>query len=120
MTYYRIASYSTINDVEAAKVRALADSMLADGWVGCPILVCGGALLTGSHRLAALRLIAEEHEDAEVLTQDVAADVTDIVEERLAAFEAENGYVPDIEYDNIGWLLEGTWVENYKDEIVEW
>lgn len=120
MTYDQIAYLAPINDIDNSKVRALVESMLQHGWVGCPILIYGDSLLTGSHRLAALQLLAAEYEDAEVLSQDVAADVTDIIEERLAKFEADNGYTPDIEYDNIGWLLEGTWVEDYRDEIVEW
>lgn len=120
MRYDQIQCYAPVNGVEAAKVAELAESMLAHGWVGCPILVVGESLLTGSHRLAALRKIAEEHPEAQVLDQDVAEDVTEIVEAKLAEFEDENGYIPDIEYDRIGWLLEGSWVEEYKDEIVEW
>ena len=120
MRYDQIQCYAPVNGVEAAKVAELAESMLAHGWVGCPILVVGESLLTGSHRLAALKMIAAEHPEAEVLGQDVAEDVTEIVEAKLAEFEGENGYIPDIEYDRIGWLLEGSWVEGYKDEIVEW
>lgn len=61
-----------------------------------------------------------EIEDAEVLGHDIAEDVTEIVESKLQAYEAENGWIPDIEYDRIGWLLEGSWVEEYKNEIAEW
>lgn len=120
MKYYHIQCYAPINDTDETRVKELVESMLTNGWTGCPILVLGESLLTGSHRLAALHWIAEEHPEAKVLEQDVAEDVTDIVNARLLAHEAEYGYIPDIDYSSIGWLLEGSWVEAYSDEIVEW
>lgn len=126
MTYNDIACYALINDVDTDKVNALADSMIENGWVGCPILVYGEELLTGSHRLAALReverryLTGEIDEVPEVLTCDIAEDVTEIVEENIAKAEEENGYAPEIEYDNLGWMLEGSWVEEYKNDMEEW
>lgn len=126
MTYNDIACYALINDVDTDKVNDLADSMIENGWVGCPILIYGEELLTGSHRLAALReverryLTGEIDEVPEVLTCDIAEDVTEIVEENIAKAEEENGYAPEIEYDNLGWMLEGSWVEEYKDEMEEW
>ena len=126
MTYNDIACYALINDVDTDKVNDLADSMIENGWVGCPILVYGEELLTGSHRLAALReverryLTGEIDEVPEVLTCDIAEDVTEIVEENIAKAEEENGYAPEIEYDNLGWMLEGSWVEEYKDDMAEW
>ena len=120
MRYDNISHYSPINEVSPDKVDQLVESMLERGWVGCPILIYGESLITGSHRLAALHQIAHEHPEADVLTQEIAEDVTDIIEGRLAKFEAENGYIPEIEYDNIGWLFEGTWVEDHKDSLPEW
>ena len=126
MTYNDIACYALINDVDADKVNDLADSMIENGWVGCPILVYGEELLTGSHRLAALReverryLTGEIDEVPEVLTCDIAEDVTEIVEENIAKAEEENCFAPEIEYDNLGWMLEGSWVEEYKDDMEEW
>lgn len=126
MTYNDIACYALINDVDADYVNTLADSMIENGWVGCPILIYGEELLTGSHRLAALReverryLTGEIDEVPEVLTCDIAEDVTEIVEENIAKAEEENGFAPEIEYDNLGWMLEGSWVEEYKDEMEEW
>lgn len=126
MTYNDIACYALINDVDTDKVNDLADSMIENGWVGCPILIYGEELLTGSHRLAALReverryLTGEIDEVPEVLTCDIAEDVTEIVEENIAKAEEENGFAPEIEYDNLGWMLEGSWVEEYKDDMEEW
>ena len=120
MTGYDILSLSIINEVDEDKVRALAESMVAEGWKGCPILVYGDSLLTGSHRLAALKLIRDEYEDDSILSEDVAEDVTGIVEENISAYDEKHGWAPDIDYGNIGWLLKGSWVEEYKDEIAEW
>jgi len=120
MRYDTISNYSPINEVSPDKVDKLVESMLERGWIGCPILVYGESLITGSHRLAALHKIAHEHPGADVLNQEIAEDVTDIIEDRLAEFEAENGYIPEIEYDDIGWLFEGTWVEDHKDSLPEW
>ena len=125
MKYNDIRCYEPVNEVDDGKVGELVKSMLENGWQGMPILVCGEALLTGSHRLAALRkidrmIMDDEIEDAAVLEEDIADDVTEIVENKLREFEAENDYVPDIDYADIGWLLAGSWVEEYKDEIVEW
>ena len=120
MTGYDIINLACINETDEGKVRALADSMVANGWQGCPILVYADSLLTGSHRLAALKLIRDEYEDDSILGEDVAEDVTGIVEENIAAYEEKHGWAPDIDYGNIGWLLKDSWVEEYKDEIAEW
>jgi len=53
MRYDTISNYSPINEVSPDKVDKLVESMLERGWVGCPILVYGESLITGSHRLAA-------------------------------------------------------------------
>ena len=118
MTYGEIERMPAINDIDGEKVARIADSMRKNGFVGCPILVYNDQLLTGSHRQAALSMLAEE--DADVYDWDVAEDVTDIVEDAFARFEEENGYTPDMDFSNIGWMLKGSWVEEYKDEIDEW
>lgn len=50
-----LSSYNPINGVEAVKVDRIAESLLRDGWVGAPIVVHEGAMVTGSHRYEALR-----------------------------------------------------------------
>ena len=120
MRYDHISHYTPLNAVSPDKVAALVESMLERGWVGCPILIYGESLIPGSHGFAALQQIAHEHPDAAVLPQDIAEDVPDIIEARLSEYESEHGYIPDIEYDHIGWLFEGTWVERYKDSLPEW
>ena len=118
MTTAELNYHELINEVDDEKVEALMNSIRENGFVGCPILVYGDILLTGSHRLEALRRLAAE--DSEYENEEVAEDVSDIVDEALAAFEEKNGYDADIEFDNLGWMFRGTWVEDYKDEIAEW
>lgn len=118
MRYVDIAYMSPINQTDPAHVAELKESMMEKGFVGCPILVLGDTLLTGSHRLEALRQLAQE--DDRVFSWDVAEDVTDIVNQAYERRIEEEGDAPDLDYSNIGWLLKGTWVEQYKDEIIEW
>ena len=125
MTYNDIRCYALINDVDTDKVTALANNMLANGWRGAPILVYGETLLTGSHRLAALHQIANDIDtcNADVLDQDVAEDVSEIVEAAIMRRADEWGVEPyevEIDYSDIGWILDGTEYECYKDEIREW
>lgn len=55
MNYYDIQCFAEINEVDESKVDELVSSMLSNGWQGMPILIIGESLLTGSHRLAALK-----------------------------------------------------------------
>ena len=120
MKFREIEYFAPINEVDQDKVNEIAESIKTNGFIGCPILVCGETLITGSHRLTALKQLAEQEDNEEidyigVRDLIVAADVTDLVEKALS----EN---PDRELDtsNIGWIFEGTWVERYKSEIEEW
>lgn len=118
MKFYEIEGMYGINEVDDKKVDAIADSIRKNGWIGCPILIWNDQLLTGSHRLAALKKLQEDGED--VSDMEVAEDVTEIVEEAFQRFEEENGYTPDMNFDCIGWMLRNSWVEEYKSEISEW
>lgn len=121
MKFREIQCFEPLNEVDENKVNEIAESIKANGFIGCPILVYGETLMTGSHRLTALRKLAEdENIDIDIENMFVAEDVTDLVDEAIRKFEEENGYTRDIELDNIGWLFEGTWVEKYRDEIEEW
>jgi len=118
MTYEEIKYCEIINEVDLDKVEEIAKSIKTNGWVGSPILVSNDTLITGSHRLAALQLLNDR--DELDFDMDVAEDVTDIIEAAFEKFENENGYTPELQYDDLGWIFEGTWVEKYKDEIAEW
>lgn len=122
MKFENISNMAPVNEVDEAKVRELAESMKSEGWKGAPILFCNIGLVTGSHRLAALQLIEREADEsgelaADVLWEDVAEDVTDEVN---AYCEREGVCFDDIQFDRLRDVFEGTWVEQYKDEIVEW
>ena len=120
MTGREVIRMALINEVDDAKVDQLAADMIANGWHGCPILIYADELLTGSHRVAALRKINEIDEDSAILDEDVADDVTEIVDENYNQRAEEDGWAPDIDKSDIGWLLKDSWVEQYKDEIEEW
>ena len=79
MKYEEICCYQPMNETEQEKVEILKNSMLENGWVGDPIYVIDGFLLTGSHRLEALKQIEEDFETcgASVLDQDIAEDITE-------------------------------------------
>lgn len=116
MTYTDIRAYAPINDTDAAHVREIADSIKANGWVGAPILVhdVAGMLITGSHRLAAIKLLSDEDWDFDPdELGDIAEDVGDIIDE----YCEENG---DIPFDMLSLVFSGTWVEEYADQLVEW
>lgn len=119
MKYSDIKYYIPVNDTDTTTVAILAKSILKNGWQGCPILTWGENLVTGSHRLEALKSLENDGYDIDSLGE-IAEDVTDLIDDVLATFEMENGYMPDIDYQDIGWIFEGTWVETYKKQIAEW
>lgn len=106
MTFAQIEGMYGINEIDPEKVNQIAESIQKSGWVGCPILVFNDQLLTGSHRLAALKQLDDDGVD--VWDMDVAEDVTDIVNSAIAAREEADGWAPDIDFGSIGWLLKGS------------
>ena len=78
-TYEDIKCLPLVNDVDEKKVSEIKKSILKNGWQGAPILYTNLGLVTGSHRLAALQEIEENGEDDDVLFENIAEDVTDIV-----------------------------------------
>ena len=109
---YELLGFEKVNDVDEEKARAIAESIKENGWQGAPILTYGNCLVTGSHRLRAIEMLYDDDFD---LDFDCAYDVTDILEEKgfLGAELWENT-------DNLSTIFEGTWVEEYADEIEEW
>lgn len=119
MKWTDIMCYAPINDTDPEKVREIAESIKANGWQGAPILVVEGhgQLVTGSHRMAALNLIQDETwMDLDELGE-IAETVDDIVE---AWCEENDASLDELPYDNLEAVFAGTWVEEYKNEIVEW
>lgn len=119
MTAYDILYYAPINKTDAKKVRDIAESIVENGWNGMPVLVdeTHGMMITGSHRLAALKLINDEFEmDLDDLG-DVAEDVSDIINDWC---EENDATIDDIDFSNLSAVFAGTWVEEYASEMVEW
>ena len=129
MKYDDIRGLSPINDVDPKKVEELKASMRTHGWVGAPILYTTYGLVTGSHRKAALdslrgkdwyNLGSDEQEMIQYLLDecpDIAEDVTDLVD----AYMEETGKEwDDIDFADLGRIFTGTWVEEYKDSLIEW
>lgn len=116
-TYFDISSLPTVNEVDQNKVEEIKESILANGWKGAPILYTNLGLVTGSHRLSALHEIEETGEDDDVLFEDIAENVTDIVNEYCSANDT---YWDKLDFGSLGEIFAGTWVEEYKDEISEW
>ncbi len=75
VSYYDIASYDRRHQVEDEdKVENLVSSMLAEGWIGDPLVVDEqyGAMLAGVHRMAALDILEENYrEEAFDLLQSI-------------------------------------------------
>lgn len=111
---------------------ALVESMEKFGWKGSPILTYCDRLITGSHRQKALQMIASKLDnniyspDMEdkmsdlICCTEVAEDVTELVDAWSTKVFEETGEYPEIEYDHLEPIFKGTWVEDYKEQIVEW
>ena len=115
-----IMSYSQINETDKTYVDEIKASILANSWQGSPILVCEsqGRLITGSHRLAALKDIYDNEWDFDL---DSLGDVAEPVDDILDAWCEENDCtIDDIPYDCLSQVFAGTWVEQYADNIIEW
>ena len=132
MKTIEIIRCNLINGTGTEKVNSLVKSMESNGWTGMPILVNAETeeLVTGSHRLAAIKIIydkynAGEYDDDVAIEEllnnvDVAEDVSEIIDAYAERMMEEVGYFDGIEYDNLRQVFSGTWVEQYANEIVEW
>lgn len=116
-TYFDISSLPLVNEVDEKKVSEIKKSILENGWQGAPILYTNLGLVTGSHRLAALRSIEETEDDIDVLDEDVAEDVTDVINQYC---ESHDTYWDEIDFSSLRGIFTGTWVEEYKGDIEEW
>lgn len=116
-TYYDIKGLPLVNDVDDEKVEEIKKSILTNGWHGCPILYTDLGLVTGSHRLAALQSIEETEDYNDVLDEDIAEDVSEIINDYC---EKNDTYWDELDFSYLRDIFSGTWVEEYKDEIEEW
>lgn len=114
-TYEDIKCLPLVNDVDEKKVSEIKKSILENGWQGAPILYTNMGLVTGSHRLAALREIEETEDDDDVLFENIAEDVTDIINDYC---EKNDMTWDELDFSYLREIFTGTWVEEY--EIREW
>lgn len=120
MTAMEIINYAEINETDENRVAEIKCSILENGWKGAPILVSEmySMLITGSHRLAALKSIYDNDWDFDL---DSLGDVAESVDDILATWcEENNCAINDIPFDCLSQVFDGTWVAEYKDEIIEW
>lgn len=132
MTVDEIKDYKPINNTNSTKVENLVESIKVNGWNGCPILVSEHmeSLVTGSHRLEALNAIcrdlwaAEEYEENHGNDIEEEVEVAETVDDILDKYLDNNDLSWDdfdaLPFDNLHLIFEGTWVEDYKNQIAEW
>jgi|WetSurMetagenome_2_1015567.scaffolds.fasta_scaffold01217_4 ParB-like chromosome segregation protein Spo0J len=84
-----------INEVDKRKVAEIKKSIEENGYIGTPIFYTECMLLTGSHRIAALR----ELEDVEFTAIDLTVEVNAWLEENEADYS-------EIQYDEINEMNE--------------
>lgn len=115
-----ILNFCPINETDGAHVAEIKKSIMANGWNGAPILVHEGCgmLITGSHRLAAIKDIYDNEWDFDL---DAIGDVAESVDDIIENYCAENDCtIDEIPFDSLSLVFSKTWVEQYADEIVEW
>ena len=132
MTAKEIIGYYPVNDCDPGKVAQIAESIKANGWTGAPMLVSEThwRIITGSHRLAALRAIEEEADDAadngdydayERLSSILECECAETVDDIIEAYCSDNDCtIDDLPYDNLSQIFAGTDIERYASEFAEW
>lgn len=123
--YNDIKCLNGINQVDKEKVGELVNSLLQNGWNGEPILYTTLGLVTGSHRLAALKQLENKYWDYEdeiqtkiddIFENIETIDVTDIINEYC---ENNDCSWDNIDFSSLGHIFKGTEIEQYKNDI-EW
>lgn len=108
-----IIYYHKVNETNSDIVEELRESIINNGWQGPSILIYedNGCLVTGSHRIEALKSLAEleEYEDFEIPTIDVS--------EYIHQYYEENGEWADIDYSCLTWLRNYATEEEWEDMI---
>lgn len=117
MRNYALLNMRPINEVDPVKVQRLADDIATNGWIGMPILYSEdyGILITGSHRLEALKALDDNGCDLEDLGE-IAENVDDLIVDWA---DRTGNTVDDIDYSRLRDIFEGTRIEQYKDQF-EW
>ena len=126
LKFDQIAHLAPINNLEEEKARAIFNSIKNEGWKSDlgPILIYQGALLTGTHRLAALKFLFQSEPDHPVFREEIAWDVTEEIHRNIDAMPEDDLLEKTYEIDDfssgLGELLAGTPVEQLREHIKEW
>lgn len=121
-----IKDYDPINNLESDKAQRIFSSILNGGWKEQfgPILVYEDRLLTGTHRLQALKTLYEVQPQHAVFQQVIAWDMTEEIHQHIDEEPEddflEKSYVIDDFSCGLGEYLQGTQVEKFKEYIKEW
>lgn len=123
LTFNDIMAFSVPNEVDESHVRSLAESIRRNGWRGAPIIVDAesGNCITGSHRMAALKLLDEEdEEDLDIADMEIAYNAHDIIQDWYERNTDGDGFFPSFPYDRLREVFKGTPVERWRESIEEW
>jgi len=108
-----------INPIDNKKVEKIKESLIKNGFDSKnPILIYDDLgdekLITGSHRMKAIKELSEEGYDIDIPIIDVSNEVDNF-------FEKNNSGWEDIDYSNLRHIFEGTPIEKYKGYLEsEW
>ena len=117
MKFDEISCYATVNATDGAKVAELAESMKENGWKRPPSSCATWASSPDrtasprSRRSTPMRNTTERFLRGRCRRRDRR-------DQRL--LRARGIGFEEIQFDNLRDVFAGTWVEEYKDEIVEW
>ncbi len=121
-----IKDFDYINDPENDVAKDIFESIINYGWKeeSGPILVYQGRLLTGTHRLYALKELFKHNPEHYVFQQYIAWDMTEEIHKRIDDEPEDELLEKSYEIfdfsEGLGKYLEGTPVEKYKEHIREW
>lgn len=122
--FSEIVGYNPLHSTDDKKVSELKANLLQKGWTGMPILIASGwgELVTGSHRLVALKEIWEDMEEGnlEESAFDFSSVMVECVQDILDEAIAQDDEFCGVEYDHLRQYFAGTRIEQYKNDLNEW
>lgn len=121
-----IKDYDPINNLEEDKAQIIFNSILNEGWKEefGPILIYEDKLLTGTHRLQALKSLYEVQPQHTVFQQEIIWDMTGEIHRHIDEEPEDDLIEKSYDIDDfscgLGEYLQGTPVEKFKKYIKEW
>lgn len=112
-----LSGYAEINDTDRAKVARIIRSIRRHGWRGPAVLVHDalGRAVTGSHRIAAARILSQYEKYYDIECEIVECD------DEIEAFCVENDCTfEQLPLDSLRTIFEGTGLESCARKNEEW